>query len=249
MGLSIVHISDTHGPTYTKNLVIPSCDVLIFSGDYSPWRGTLADLTEFLIWFESQPARLKLFTAGNHDLDLILDKKWVHSREDTVNQMIALQQHRDALELLKNYDVKYLVDKDYVFEGVKFYGSPMSPTFGHDWAFNADRGNAIKKYWAKIPTDVNVLITHTPVYGFLDNVTDKYMKEGETDHHKGCKDLLEVIQKRLFGLKLHCCGHIHDRVGVVLGHVTTNRRVLFSNGAVVSNDATQMITKPLIINL
>lgn len=247
MSLRIVHISDMHGPEFCKKLEMPECDVLIFSGDYSPWRGTLADLTEFLIWFEAQPARVRLFVAGNHDL--ILDNKWVYGRTDTIGKLLALQQHRDALELIKNYDIKYLNNTDYVFEGVKFWGSPYSPTFGHDWAFNADKGKEIQKIWAKIPSDVNVLITHTPVYGFLDTITDKYMKEGETDYHKGCKDLLEVIKKRLFNLKLHCCGHIHDAVGVVLGHVSDKRRVLFSNGAVVSNDAIQLITKPLIITI
>lgn len=245
--LKIVHISDTHGPEFCKKLSIPECDVLIFSGDYSPWRGTVNDLTEFLLWFEKQPAKVRLFIGGNHDL--ILDKKWVDSRPDTVTRLLATQQYLDAMELIEKYDVKYLNNTDYVYQGVKFWGSPYSPTFGHDWAFNADRGEKIQKIWAKIPTDVNVLITHTPVYGFLDTITDKYMKEGETDYHKGCKDLLEVIKKRLFNLKLHCCGHIHDVVGVVLGHVSDKRRVLFSNGAVVSNDATQMITNPLIITI
>lgn len=245
--LKIVHISDTHGPSYCEKLVIPECDVLIFSGDYSPWKGGLNDLTQFLIWFESQPAKKKIFVAGNHDL--VLDKKWGMSRTDSVSKMISLQQHQDAMILLDQYKVKYLMNTEYVFEGVKFWGSPYSPTFGHDWSFNADKGKDIQKIWAKIPSDVNVLITHTPVYGFLDTITDKYMKEGETDYHKGCKDLLEVIKKRLFNLKLHCCGHIHDDIGVVLKHVSDKRRVLFSNGAVLANDATQLITNPLIITI
>ena len=245
--LKIVHISDTHGPEFCKKLNIPECDVLIFSGDYSPWRGTVNDLTEFLLWFEKQPAVVRLFIGGNHDL--ILDKKWVDSRPDTVTRLLATQQYLDAMELIQKYDVKYLNNTDYVYQGFKFWGSPYSPSFGHDWAFNADRGEQIQKIWAKIPSDVNVLITHTPVYGFLDTITDKYMREGETDYHKGCKDLLEVIRKRLLKLKLHCCGHIHDDVGVVLKHVSANRRVMFSNGAVITNDATQLITNPLFITI
>lgn len=245
--MKIVHISDTHGSAFRKNLIIPECDVLIDSGDYSPWKGTLGDLTEFLIWFEMQPAKKKIFIAGNHDL--ILDKKWVNNRADTIARMIFTQQYQDALKLIENYDVKYLNNTDYVYEGVKFWGSPYSPSFGDDWAFNADKGVEIMKHWAKIPSDVNVLITHTPVYGFLDTITDKYMREGETDYHKGCKDLRQVIQKRLLKLKLHCCGHIHDDVGIILKHVSGNRRVMFSNGAVVTNDATQLITNPLVITI
>lgn len=247
MSLRIVHISDTHGPEFRKKLKIPECDVLIDSGDYSPWKGNINDLTQFLIWFEAQPAKVKIFIAGNHDL--VLDKKWANNRSDTIFRMISGQYHEDAVNLIQQYRVKYLNNTEYVYEGVKFWGSPYSPTFGDDWAFNSDPGKDIQKIWAKIPSDVNVLITHTPVYGFLDTITDKYMKEGETDHHKGCKDLLGVIQKRLFNLKLHCCGHIHDDVGVVLKHVSANRRVLFSNGAVVTNDSTQLITEPLVITI
>lgn len=226
---------------------IPECDVLIHSGDIGG-RTTLLELNEFLIWFESQPATKKIWVGGNHDL--ILDRKWVESRPDTITQMIARQQYLDGLDLIREYDVVYLKEKDHVYEGVKFWGSPYSPSFHKEhWAFNADRGEEIRKVWSKIPSDVNVLITHTPVYGFLDTVTEEFMKPGETDYHKGCEDLLAVIKKRLFNLKLHCCGHIHDAVGCVLGHVSNNRRVWFSNGAVLRNDGTQLITKPLIINI
>lgn len=245
--MKIVHISDTHGPIFHSKLTIPKCDVLIHSGDFSEWQGRLPDLTKFLIWLEQQPAEIKIFVSGNHDQ--IMDKLWVNKREDTISRMMLMQQYNDAMLLLDNYKIKYLNNTEYVYDGIKFWGSPYSPTFGHDWAFNADRGEAIMKHWAKIPSDVNVLITHTPVYGFLDMVSDKYMKAGETDNHKGCKDLLAVIQKRLTKLKLHCCGHIHDDVGIVLRHVSNNRRVWFSNGAIITNDAQQLITKPLIIEI
>ena len=245
--MKIVHISDTHGVKFCEKLQIEKCDVLIHSGDFSEWRGSVQELVNFLIWFEAQPADVKIFVAGNHDC--LMDKKWVNSRGDDIAKMLGRQQHEDCMQYLDKYKIKYLNNTEYVYQGIKFWGSPYSPTFGQDWAFNVDRGEDAKKIWAKIPTDVNVLITHTPVYGMLDDITEKYMREGETDYHKGCKDLLEVIQKRLFNLKLHCAGHIHDRVGIILGHVSNNRRVLFSNGAIISNDATQLVTKPLIITI
>lgn len=245
--MKVVHISDTHGSRYIKNLVIPECDVLIHSGDFTEYRNSVPDLTEFLIWFEQQPAKVKLFIGGNHDL--VLDRKWCSDRTDTVASMIATQQHHDAIKLINNYKVKYLNNTEYVYEGIKFWGSPYSPSFGHDWAFNANPGEDIMKHWAKIPSDVNILITHTPVYRFLDAIEEEYMREGEIDEHKGCKDLLNVIQKRLFKLKLHCCGHIHDAIGVVLGRVSNTRRVLFSNASTISNKGEQRITNPLIITI
>jgi Icc-related predicted phosphoesterase len=248
--MKIVHISDTHGPKWHTRVTIPECDVLIHSGDIGG-RTDIMELTEFLIWFEAQPAKKKIWVAGNHDL--VLDANWARTRGDTVMQMLATQHHRDAIKLIDNYDVKYLMNKEYVYEGVKFWGSPYSPSFHREhWSFNADKGEEIKKIWAKIPTDVNVLITHTPAYGFLDMIPEHYLKydgNQDGDRHRGCKDLLDVIVKRLFDLKLHCFGHIHDNCGVVLERVSMNRRVRFSNGAVMNDGGDLLVPNPLVITI
>lgn len=244
--MKIVHLSDTHGPKYHTPLQIPECDVLVHTGDIGG-RTNLFELAEFLMWFEKQPAKKKIFIGGNHDI--VLDKKFANKQSHDPIQRIILQQHyTDAIKLIEAYKVKYLCDTDYVYNGVKFYGSPYSPSFHRDyWAFNADRGREINKVWAKIPNDVDVLLTHTPVYGFLDNLKE-YARIGE-DKHVGCNDLLAVIKKRLFNLKLHCSGHIHDNFGITLERISNNRRVLFSNGAVMSNLGKQLITNPLIITI
>lgn len=245
--MRLVHISDTH--SQHSNLVIPECDVLIHSGDIGG-RTNLTELTEFLIWFEKQPAKKRIWIAGNHDI--ILDKKWsqkLKNQGNTYEWMIAYQAYQDAMKLIENFDVKYLCDTEYVWEGIKFYGSPYSPSFYREhWVFNADRGKEIQKIWAKIPTDVNVLITHGPPHGVLDVVEDKYLQAGQ-EPHKGCEDLMNVITKRLLNLKLVCYGHIHDNVGIVLHHITTNRRALFSNGAVLTNHYKQLIVNPMIIQI
>jgi len=219
---------------------------LVHTGDFGWYTTTIGELTEFLIWFEKQPAKKKIFIAGNHDL--LMDRKWIAKR-DPILKLIWQQMYDDARKLIPNYDVIYLENSEYVYEGVKFWGSPYSPTFGNDWAFNADRGEQIRKIWAKIPSDVNVILTHTPVYGYLDDVDNKYMKAGETDHHKGCEDLLNIIKKRLLKLKLHCGGHIHDRVGIIQAKMSNKRRVLFSNATVIANDCTQLITDPFVITI
>lgn len=87
-------------------------------------------------------------------------------------------------------------------EGVKIWGSPITPTF-FNWAFNRDPGADIQKYWNKIPEDTDILVTHGPAYGILDL---------SRNQHVGCKDLLEKI-KKLSNLKLHCFGHIHEPYG------------------------------------
>lgn len=248
--MKIIHISDTHGGKGHTKLEIPKCDVLIHSGDIGG-RTNSFELVDFLAWFEKQPAKNKIWVAGNHDI--ILDKDWVQrmgSVSDAVMNEVLKRNYESAQELLKAYNVTYLYNQEHIIDNVKFWGSPYSPSFHRAyWAFNADRGKEIQKIWAKIPSDVNVLITHTPCYQILDRVEEKYRKfEGE-DLNVGCKDLLDVIQKRLHSLKLHCFGHIHDNYGVTLKSVSNTRRVLFSNGAVLTNDYTQLITKPLIIEI
>lgn len=242
--MTIVHISDTHG--HHEKLVIPECDALLHSGDLGG-RTTPAELMLFLSWFEKQPAKKKIFIAGNHDL--CLDKNWVfkQNQQDPIYGLLAKQQHSDAISLIENYNVVYLNNTSYIYEGIKFYGNPYSPSFHRDhWVFNADRGEEILKQWNKIPSNTNVLLTHTPVYNFLDVATQTDIGENP---HRGCEDLFNVIKKRLLKLQLHCCGHIHNQYGVVLRNVSNTRRILFSNGAMLDDRHKQLITQPIIITI
>lgn len=242
--MKICHISDTH--TLHNEWTIPECDLLIHSGDIGN-HTDIHDLNKFLIWFEQQPAECKIFIAGNHDL--VLDKneaKKAKNHNNVYGYLRMTEQYEQALQLIQKYNIKYLNNTDYIFRGKKIWGSPYSPSFGN-WAFNADRGIQIQKIWAKIPNDVDILVTHTPVYGILDDVKE-YARQGE-DVHVGCKDLLAVIQKRLKQLKLHCSGHIHDNFGVQLIPVTNTRRVYFSNGAMVTNRGDIIADSPFLMNL
>jgi Icc-related predicted phosphoesterase len=245
--MRIVHISDTHNKH--PEIHVPECDVVCFTGDMGG-RTNLHELTQFLIWFEKLPAKVKIFIAGNHDI--VMDKKWVQRKknEGYLEGMLANQAWHDARQLIENYNVKYLEETDYVYEGIKFFGSPYSPSFHRqNWVFNADRGQEIKTIWGRIPNDVDVLLTHSPVFGVLDEVPVEGRTDWHIDGHVGCQDLLDVIKKRLTNLKLHCFGHIHDNVGIVIKSVSKSRRVIFSNGACVTNSYTPILTKPFIIEL
>ncbi len=248
--MKIVHISDTHGARQHCKIIVPECDVLIHTGDIGG-RTNVRELNEFLIWFADQPATKKIFIAGNHDI--VLDKNEAikeKAKGNTYGWSLQLDDYKRAIDLIDSYskDVKYLCSKEYVYEGIKFYGSPYSPSFHRQyWAFNADRGEEIKKEWSKIPNDVNVLMTHSSCYGVLDHL-HKYAEHGE-DPHAGCKDLLAVIKKRLFNLTLHASGHLHSNYGCILHPVSNKRNVLFSNGAVLTNQYEILIDKPLTINI
>lgn len=248
--IKICHISDSHGEKVHSKLIIPECDVLVHSGDIGG-RTSLPELLSFLEWGEKQPAKEVLFVPGNHDI--VLDKYWpnkLFNKGLTVQSQLAKQQYEDAMEMVEKSKVKMLIDKDYVFEGVKFYGSPYTPSFHKEhWAFNADRGVEINKVWAKIPGDTNVLITHGPPYGVLDLIPEKFKQTPEEDVHRGCEEQMKVIKSRLFDLKLCCFGHIHSNYGVISQAVSGSRKVLFSNGAVIDNQYVIETINPLIITI
>jgi len=96
-----------------------------------------------------------------------------------------------------------LNDSPFEYEGLKFWGSPISPTF-FDWSFNRDRGPKIKRHWDMIPNDTDILITHGPPAGILDR--------NRKNVNCGCDDLLEALAR--VNPKLHVFGHIHESYGI-----------------------------------
>lgn len=187
--IKIVAISDTHN-RYNK-LTIPECDVLIDCGDFS-FRGYKSEVENFYKWFNKQPAKHKISVWGNHELEL--------SPEEMTN--IALKECPD---------VRLLNDSECVIDGVKYYGSPVTPWF-YSWAFNKARNEAeamlhhidlIKPHWDRIPKDTDVLITHGPAYDILDACPD--------GRRVGCEDLLKAIKR--VKPDLHFSGHIHFSQG------------------------------------
>jgi len=180
--LKFIAISDTHGRH--ADLILPKGDVLIHAGDVSR-IGDRNEIINFLQWFDSQPFAYKIFIAGNHDFYF----------------------ERMPPEIIKNSippGVIYLNDSDITIENVKIWGSPVTPWF-FDWAFNRQRGNDIQKHWNMMPNDVDILITHGPVYQILDKTISR--------QHVGCTDLLQKVME--IQPKYHICGHIHEAYGVV----------------------------------
>lgn len=180
--MRIVAISDTHSKHRQINL--PAGDILIHAGDFSS-VGKYTELVDFLDWFKNQPHKHKVFIAGNHDF--CFEREGYYSRN-----------------LVQQSGVTYLEDSDCVIEGLKIYGSPITPTF-FNWAFNRDRGESIRRHWDNIPADTDILITHGPPHGVLD-----YASLSLT--HVGCEVLRDVVLR--VKPKLHIFGHIHETSGV-----------------------------------
>lgn len=213
--MKIVIVSDTHGRH--DQVTLPSGDLLIHCGDCTDDAGQ-ASLRSFLGWMEKQPFAHKILIAGNHDWAF---EKW----PDAARRMVELAAP----------SVTYLQDSGCEIDGIKFWGSPVTPTF-YNWAFNRDRGPKIKAHWDLIPDGTDVLISHGPPKGFLDfNKADKF--------HCGCEDLLNRIME--INPKLHCFGHIHQGYGNTMLENTSlinasvvNERYLVTNAPYVYDLAT-----------
>lgn len=182
----IVCLSDTHNAN--SQIDVPDGDILIHSGD-ATITGTVEEINLFNAWFSSLPHKHKIFVAGNHD--------WLFER----NNQFA--------RTLLNTKIIYLQDSACEIEGLKIYGSPWQPRF-YDWAFNLMRGREIAEKWKMIPNDIDILITHGPPNGILDEVPRKWGIE-----NTGCEELRRRVDEiAWFGkLKLHIFGHIHCGYG------------------------------------
>jgi Icc-related predicted phosphoesterase len=185
--MRIVIISDTH--TQHEKLGRLSGDVLIHCGDSANGFKRSPDAVRKLDdWFGQQDFDRILCTGGNHDVEM----------EDLSGA---------GTPVLRN--AEFLQDRSLHHRGVHFYGAPWTPELA-GWAFYLPACEMRDK-WALIPTQVDVLITHTPPAGILDR--------NRSGRSCGCPDLAE----RLLDLRpqLHCFGHVHASAGTVEINATT----------------------------
>jgi Icc-related predicted phosphoesterase len=208
--LKFVTIADTHGLHHELNL--PPGDVLIHAGDVS-MKGNREEVEDFLSWFAGQDFAYKIFVAGNHDFF------FEREADDEIHQLIP-------------DNVIYLNNSHTILNGLKIWGSPITPWF-FNWAFNRHRGEPIQRYWDLIPSDTDIIITHGPVFRALDKTTG-----GE---HVGCKDLFNKVQE--VKPKVHICGHIHESYGTIV-----KSGITFINASAV-NARYERVNRPIVFEL
>lgn len=210
----IYHISDSHSQHKFINLDLEGVDVLIHSGDESNYKSPALNENEFydfVHWYKEVPIEHKIFIAGNHSSFL-----YHHGKE--------------AKRVLKEAGIIYLDKDEVTIGGIKFYGDPITPTFG-DWYFMANR-DKMHKHWNLIPKDVEVLITHGPPRGIMD------VTENRDGHMElvGCSNLRNRIEKEEWPkLRAHLYGHIHSRNMINPPGVFHYKGIQFSNAASVED--------------
>jgi hypothetical protein len=208
--MRITHISDTHNKHNQLNGKLPGGLLLIHSGDISS-LGRKHEVEQFIKWFGKQDYTHKVFIAGNHDMSFdrekLLRDKLAHFEGRTEYDTECAEGKPQWLEeILGNLPngMYYLENSSIKLEGINIWGSPVSPSFGYGWGFNKDRGYDINKVWSTIPMDTDIVITHSPIYGYNDRAQN-------TNENVGCADLYY----RLHEVKphLHFAGHIHEGHG------------------------------------
>ncbi len=120
--MKCVAVSDIH----MRDVRTPSADLLIVSGDMT-MKGTPEEMSWFGSWLDRQPAKHKVWIAGNHEMGI----------EETPDLAIRIAFETDSI---------YLNDSEVEIEGVRIWGSPITPAF-YDWAFNRKRGSEIRQHY------------------------------------------------------------------------------------------------------
>jgi Icc-related predicted phosphoesterase len=185
--MKFVLISDTHG--HHHELELPGGDLIIHAGDFCN-MGAIEDVYDFLEWYAALDFDHKLLIAGNHDF-------------------FPSEQAGKFAALLPD-TVTYLNDSAVEIDGIKFWGSPVQPDL-IGWPFGRYRGFEMKNHWDLIPPDIDVLVTHTPPYGILDQTS--------SGRFVGCEELAKRLTS--LSVRLHVFGHIHASYGKeVIGDTT-----------------------------
>jgi Icc-related predicted phosphoesterase len=209
--MKIWHISDTH--TYHGLLIIPEdIDMVIHSGDATnPKNPYLSEdeMQNFIYWYSLLPIKHKVFVAGNHDV--CIERNFI--KKDDFERAGIIYLENDYIEI----------------EGIKIWGSPVTPTFG-EWAFMKAR-HKTHELWQQIPDDTDIVVVHGPPATMLDL---SYNRENQLE---SCGD--SALMKRLLDINPKLClfGHIHNCKDIINAGTRklSIRDTIYSNGSVVTD--------------
>lgn len=219
-------ISDLHGH-YPK---LEGGDLLIVAGDLTA-RDTLDEHADFKLWLYEQPYRKKIIIAGNHDnhfVGLPSDPYIFSSYNKKTGEQLSY--------------AEYLCDSGTEYEGLRIWGSPWTKTFPgmnpHCKAFTCDTEEELVEKWALIPTNIDILITHGPMFQILDA-----NKDGCPCGSTSLRDHIDRIKPRF-----HIFGHIHEQGGQQLMYKHTGPNTWCANCSYV-NERYEPVNKPVRIEL
>lgn len=230
-------ISDLHG--YFPQL--EGGDLLIVAGDLTADDQPFS-YAKFDTWLHSQKYLKTVVVAGNHD-------NWLANRKYNEKTF-----HDDEIFYLcdSGTEFAYYPPLDDAPQGVmlerqkfKIWGSPWTKRFEGEnpncLAFTCETEEELAEHWKCIPEDTDILVTHSPLKGYLDQV-----KMGK---HVGSESLFDWWYNSKARLRLWCFGHIHEAYGKIeMNHYYSSKRLTILNASHV-NERYEPVNKPIRIEL
>ena len=183
--MNVACMADLHG----RLPVVPNgTDLLLIAGDLVADGHNYDEYVKLCEHLESKCKHI-VVTAGNHDWEIYYNQ----------------QVYRD---LFAAFNLTLLIDDHVTILGKKIYGTPWTHTFGM-WAYMLPQGSTeLAEKYIVIPTDTDILLTHAPPYGILDDGLGEWPLVG--------------VVKHTDTINLHVFGHIHGEGGkIATGFGTT----------------------------
>lgn len=212
--MKIVAMSDLHGKVLPE---VPVCDVLVIAGDICPDNSYTARQGYHRVCAEKQRDWL--------DATFI---PWLQHTRERAQHVVLIWGNHDFIGKYPHLwpewpeGVTLLHDSGIEINGVAFWGTPWTSVPGHRWALDQPDYLNAKHYEKMLTAPVDVLVSHGPAHGFVDQVIG-----GES---VGSAALLCVIEQTT--PLLHLCGHIHEARGGVW-HTDDGQEPLHLNVAAV----------------
>ena len=147
---------------------MPEGDLLIVAGDFTD-TASYVELTDFSTFLSNEKHKFKkiIVIAGNHEITFDEEFYKKYGKRYYHNPPLDPNKAKDIF--LTNKDIIYLEDSSFTFEGFKIWGTPWIPPIGR-WAFSLKNPMFAEEIFNKIPEDVDILVSHTPPFGVLDEV-------------------------------------------------------------------------------
>lgn len=219
--MKLCNITDTHNLQHHIIDKMEEADLLLDAGDFT-MHGTRSEVEsffKFLLHIEHRYDKI-VFCAGNHDF---------YATDDP-------QGFREMVASLGSKFV-YLEDEEYIYNGIKIYGTPWTTTFSN-WTFMLDAGSIeMAEKRLAIPLDTQILISHSPPYGICDIGTSYAL-------NLGC----ELLRQRVDTIKpkFTLCGHLHAGYGMMY---KMHDDALYVNASICPIDNTVEAYDPITVDV
>ena len=214
LGITIICISDTHGEhrkLSIPNTTDPCNTILIHAGDYTKF-GKKDHVIDFNDWLGSLPPyKAKIVVNGNHECNAqwkLFVKSYLKNATVLIDESVDLEFEIDARENKKDNN-----------DGEKEEALSIADETKLETKTHTLKIHGTNFYWPchdlhnpnydSIHPSTDILITHCPVQGYVDN-------------QRGCPTLLHMLTKRkqeeksIIQPKVVICGHEHLGTGVVM---------------------------------